>query len=316
MFDGVPEGENTAIVGLAVKAWVVVLLASCGRTGLMVEEHRRLEYRFVAECSEPRWVDGGLAYVGQFTERDSEFDQGLEPFFGNVPSMLFRVDGFYLEQDEASIDCYDRCIAVGACPARTYDPDDNRLPASVTVEGASAFCAFRGGRLPTLAELSRASHPDEIAVGDPELVRQYMECGRLGVNEEGFTDPNCDWLLARNPLVALPVQPVGSEPRDTGPYGHRDLFGAQIEVTSSRGFPLLPAYDHATFPPPADPGSFGTGPIALFSPVSQLRDVRDLGYIALSTYQLMDFPEVQSNVGALYGVRCAFSASSSHAEGG
>lgn len=132
--------------------------------------------------------------------------------------MFLRVDGFYLDEDEASVACYDVCVAEGACPVRTFDPGDRRFPASVSVAGAEAFCAFRGGRVPTLVELARASHPDVVAVGDPALVEAYVACAGVGVFSGGFDTEACAWLLARSPISDLPELPIASEPRDTGPF--------------------------------------------------------------------------------------------------
>lgn len=232
-----------------------------------------------------------------------------DEFFGvsmAVPEQyVFSVNSFFLEKDEASVECYDTCVAAFACPPRTYEPGRDELPASVSIEGAAAFCRYRGGRLPTLAELSRASHLAAREVGAPTLVDAYLACIGDGLFRDGFSATRCGWLKARAPAEPIPALPVGSEPRDVGPFGHRDLFGAQLEVTSTRAF--MDGDPELMFPPgvPPDPGSFGTGLIAPFSPVFQLRDAAVKGALYLTIQYLMS-PEVIAAWGPLFGVRCAF----------
>ncbi|MDX2053632.1 MAG: SUMF1/EgtB/PvdO family nonheme iron enzyme [Polyangiaceae bacterium] len=153
---------------------------------------------------------------------------------------------------------------------------------------AFAFCAWDGGRLPTLAEWNIAasagneqreypwSVPPTDTTINPEYASYYSMQDCLGDGEPGckVTD-----------LVA-----VGSKPRGNGKYGHADLAGNVREwvLDKSRSYPN----------PCVDCAALGPG---------ELRALRggawnNLDVLVKSSAELEDYPE---NHYLVIGARCA-----------
>jgi hypothetical protein len=95
---------------------------------------------------------------------------------------------------------------------------------------AEAFCAWRGGRLPSLAEMGRAEHGGAVAVMNADLTQLWRDCaaapqpapppepkpekcGEIWERIYGESTPVRDWEL------------------DRGPYGHYDLALSALEFT-------------------------------------------------------------------------------------
>ena len=113
-------------------------------------------------------VDGegaAMAFIpaGEFLMGSENGDKDERP----VHSVY--LDGFYLDIYEATTALYERCVQNGACSEpelesshsrKTYygDPEYADFPVIyVDWEQASAFCAWRGGRLPSEAEWEKAA---------------------------------------------------------------------------------------------------------------------------------------------------------------
>ncbi len=208
-------------------------------------------FRRVEECSEPSWVPSGNAYIGGVRIGSKKDKREGEPRPGMVvlpaacsdsralPPVMVKVPGYFLDRDEASVGCLDACIADGECDANAQ-PNRSEADAVAADEAmAEQLCAYRGGRLPTYPELARAGQDNAISLGPLELLLRFAHCvdAARGAVELDWEGEACQRLLYRSPYVsddeAEWLAQLKPDPEDVGPFGHRDLFGAQIELTST-----------------------------------------------------------------------------------
>jgi formylglycine-generating enzyme required for sulfatase activity len=147
---------------------------------------------------------------------------------------------FYLDRTEVTNAAYDACVQARACePAArniaslTHAGDDARFhrptqPVNgVSWEDAQAYCAWRGARLPTEAELERAIRGDDG--------RRYPW---------GNEPPTQERTAFGRSLATGSTDDVGAHPSGRGPYGHDDLAGNVWEWTADEYDPY--AYRRAT----------------------------------------------------------------------
>jgi hypothetical protein len=212
-------------------------------------------------CSQPLLVPVGKAWLVRYVGIDAGGQPIMKPCpavyddVAGVPVQRFVVADFFLDTDEVTNSCFAACVDAGGCgePLPPSHPSGWRNPAEVNhavhsiAEAAEQFCAWRGGRLPTILELTRASHGEYFGVGNPTLYHEIWQC---------YTN----WSDACTPLAIEYMQgqlPVGAEPLDVGPFGHRGLFGGLAEATASVvQRPLgTEMCDHSIDAP--DPVSFG-----------------------------------------------------------
>lgn len=124
-----------------------------------------------APCGQPpdgmSCVPGGW-YLRGVEEPLHACDQSEQPESGDIgahPAARVWVDTFYLDRTEVTYEAYQRCVREGQCPAarplyRDYDAPTQPMTGMSWFD-AVAFCAYRGGRLPTEAEFEAASRgPD------------------------------------------------------------------------------------------------------------------------------------------------------------
>lgn len=55
-------------------------------------------------------------------------------------------------------------------------PTEERPALSVSAEAAAAFCAYRGGYLPSYAQLARAGSAESLSVGPRNVLLDWAEC--------------------------------------------------------------------------------------------------------------------------------------------
>jgi hypothetical protein len=178
---------------------------------------------------------------------------------------------------------------------------------------AEAFCAWRHGRLPSAAELTRASHGDAESICGPGFIDSWRTCFH-----QKFASADCQRLHARALPENRPVEPIRSYPLDQGPFGHFDLFGSQADLTQSlppqtdaeeRAYCSTPddAPDPRTFGAPgADPLWYQFSPSRSLAYVGHLIDMRpDAGdtYIAA---ERVDRDAFDHRYPYVKGVRCAY----------
>jgi formylglycine-generating enzyme required for sulfatase activity len=192
------------------------------------------------------------------TGKSSDFSFDLAPFCLSV-----------LETTQAE---FHECIAAGACVGgRDFQKSGGPTPQpcesadeacegelatqpawAIYIAGARAYCAFRGGRVPTITEwFWAASGGDEartypwgdakptnrhLNVFDDAAVR-YQCCWEPPKNAstKACAEPSC--LRGYRPLLHTndghsSMAPVGSYPEGAGRWGHLDLLGNVAELVS------------------------------------------------------------------------------------
>jgi formylglycine-generating enzyme required for sulfatase activity len=263
----------------------------------------------VADCAPPLLVPEGRAWLGSMRWRGGKLvTVGCDAPNATVTLRLVVPD-FFLDQDEVTNACYRLCVDAGACASplvvpRTGDVEPwphweeasmRQVPAQ-RLDGAmaEAFCAWRGGRLPSLAELIRAEHGQAVAVVNSALTELWLVCAQEPEPQE------CGEIWDR--VYSWP-SPVRSWNLDQGPFGHFDLAGSVVELTRT-GLPATVEEQEAlcTIPLDAtDPGSFGSGERVGFATAGHLLTSPIEGDTVA--------PLVQGSVdgtGVKGGVRCAY----------
>jgi formylglycine-generating enzyme required for sulfatase activity len=186
------------------------------------------------------------------------------------PAHAVTVQGFLLDKTEVTNGRYLECVGAQACKSYRDNvasgfhagPEAGFRAAEQPVVGvswydASAYCAFRGKRLPGEAEWERAARGDDgrrYAWGNAPPDGTRLACFGRKVGGKGAT-----------------TMPVGSYPDGRGPFGHFDLTGNVWEWTNDIYDPM--AYSRAN----RDRGSPGTCEQVLES-LASLRKEKRQGY--------------------------------------
>lgn len=152
------------------------------------------------------------------------------------PAHAVTVAGFLLDRTEVTNQSYLECVTAGKCApfrddvARRFGAgpeagfrEPQQPVVGVSFADASAYCAFRGKRLPREAEWERAARGDDgrsFAWGNEKPSTKHACFGRKPGAKGATTDP------------------VGSHPAGAGPYGHLDLIGNVWEWTSDLYDPI------------------------------------------------------------------------------
>jgi len=157
------------------------------------------------------------------------------------------VKQFWLQETPVTSGLYSICLAAGACtvpqhdiadpnPSPWNDPSRIELPVAVRHDQAEAYCQWAQGRLPTLAELSRAAQGDAEIPGVAALTQAVIDCAKDAAES---TDPPaiCAQLQLMNywQTPSPPLYRTNGFELDRGPYGHTDLFGSVWEWTQTLG---------------------------------------------------------------------------------
>ncbi|MCB9536100.1 MAG: SUMF1/EgtB/PvdO family nonheme iron enzyme [Myxococcales bacterium] len=129
-----------------------------------------------------------------------------------------RVDAFRLDRTEVSRKAYARCVDDGACPDLKLPAGGRHRPQTHTPRAAAAaYCAWRGGRLPTFAEWQRAARGDDTRLfpwgDDPPFVPPHRRRAHVVTSKD-------------YPLT------IGRYAEFAGPYGHINLVGNVREWTA------------------------------------------------------------------------------------
>lgn len=180
-------------------------------------------------------VPGGTFLMGTSPESDPESRDNERP------EHSVRVETFYLDITEVTVSAYRMCVRAGACsPPATYEPQgtqdrrycnynrpgaDDHPVNCVSWYQARAYCAWRGGRLPTEEEWEYAAR----GVG-----RSKYPWGNEAPNAQ-----LCWKRLDNNPCTASTCTcPVGGFGKTllgkADPSGVADLAGNVLEWTDAR----------------------------------------------------------------------------------
>jgi hypothetical protein len=164
---------------------------------------------------------------------------------GLSPLLSVDVAPFFLDKWEVTNQCYQQCVSDGACqeptvdavdptPGTWLDQEQKLLPVGgINYYQAKAFCQWRGGRLPSWAELNYAMLGSQETYNSLSLSHQVVDCS-LGISTD-----NCSTILAQGKL-RFPTsaednarrKAVGTwSPLDQSLIGVEDLFGGVPEWT-------------------------------------------------------------------------------------
>lgn len=121
------------------------------------------------------------------------------------PPHAVRLPAFWLDRTEVTLSAYQQCMAAKICAApKKPQVGPNKPVRYVAWADASAYCAWRGARLPREAEFERAIRGDD---------GRAFPWGNDPPNHERAV------FATRGP------EDVGSRPSGRGPFGHEDLAG-------------------------------------------------------------------------------------------
>jgi len=115
-----------------------------------------------------------------------------------LPRREVRLDAYYLDKHELSVEEYRRCAAAGACAAPVIGadcnyarPDSADFPVNcVSWHDAAGYCRWAGKRLPTEAEFekaARAGSKGKFSFGNNE--EQLFQYGWFDRNSDDMTHP-------------------------------------------------------------------------------------------------------------------------------
>ncbi|MCA9622825.1 MAG: SUMF1/EgtB/PvdO family nonheme iron enzyme [Myxococcales bacterium] len=231
-------------------------------------------------------------------------------------SQRFTVGDVFLDDREVANTAYAKCVEAGGCAGMPADEDPYveivgpwtepslaDFPAMVSQSEGEAYCAWRGGRLPTALELARAERSSELHTSIPELEKQAMDC-----RESGWLSSDACSLLQKDSVNYPPQLPVGSVSKDVGRFGHVGLFGGSCEWTAT----LAPSFDSRNGIELCEYPRDAPGPTSFGSDTS-LRLFHCSGALAVWGYEvgllpgyLWVAPTVMGPSNEAHGLRCAY----------
>ena len=228
--------KEPTIAGSPFSAWGTLLLTaglvSCGGN-VVVEAEEAPTYTLapgaappLAGCAAPRLVPAGTAWIGNMELLDvkgSLAPLGCE-WNRMLPGRSFFVDAFFLDTNQLVNGCYASCLDEGECETQPNAPAPAEQFLPLRRDEAELFCAFRGGRLPSLPEMARATQAERLSIGAPETFSAWLDC-----EKQDYADASCQERKAT--AWGVPIDTVASDPADVGPFGHHDVNSGLPELT-------------------------------------------------------------------------------------
>ena len=178
------------------------------------------------------------------------------------PQRKVYLSPFSIDRVEVTIAAWRACVQAGACSPAPLAVADERflrpsLPvSSVTWAEASAYCAWRGARLPSEAEWERAARGTDGRVWPwgNLLKPNVFNHGRFA----GPDDAGSDLVALIRPDAsdgATFLAPVGTHPDGASPDGVLDMAGNVMEWTSDFYRPESPQTSSVVNPHGPDSGA-------------------------------------------------------------
>ena len=148
------------------------------------------------------------------------------------PQHTVYMGSFWIDQTEVTVRQYNLCIDAGQCSITAFPSADvpsdyyeNSMYADypavdITWQGARAYCAWAGKRLPTETEWEKAAR------GTDGIIYPWGNNAQTG-NTGNYCDRNCDldWKDTSTNDGYLYRSPVGNYPVGASPYGALDMAG-------------------------------------------------------------------------------------------
>lgn len=158
--------------------------------------------------------------AGEFVAGCDASEPACPPFA--VPRRQERLPDFAIDRLEVTETSYSECVAAGACAASRDVWTAGKAMTVSSIEEARAYCAWKGGRLPTFLEWEKAGRGIDG--------RRYPW---------GNDRPTCDLAsycaTSRYDEVFLSPLQVGCHPDGRISYGAEDLAGNVAEWTECPG---------------------------------------------------------------------------------
>lgn len=268
------------------------------------------------DCRAVDLVPSGTHVVGgNIADACDPRDNPLCGYFGSPAHLVVLTRAVFVARYEASSGCWARCVREGACQSEAVvgcdagecgafaagywrDPDHALLPAvHLGYEGATDYCSFLGGRLPTNAEWEKAARGEEgrrwpwaAAPEDP-----------LFIDRTERAEIHALWTEGPIPAHPAPhaegddfIVPIDTFPEGRGTYGHYGLMGNAWEWV----FDWMGYYETEMLTDPTGPS------------VPDIPDTRILrpGYEYVWG-RVIEHASIEDGVGARFyphGARCAF----------
>lgn len=194
-------------------------------------------------CGPVDEIPAGAARIGTWSYQSSsrQFTLPDTCSASAIPAPIgtrkLSVETFWLDNTPTTNACYSECVKRGVCTSPEHDRadpdsrswlDDHRAgkPVYVTHEQATRFCAWRGGHLPSLAQLARAAQGNGDIPGVEALTQTAIRC-----HEEADADPDACRRLENITVPPSAPYSVGKAADDVGPFGTNDIHGSINEWT-------------------------------------------------------------------------------------
>ncbi len=308
-----PTRTGAVVLAVTLSACSADIVQGYGGAGGRPELPAPPNLEQYSDCPALLLVPGGDAWVGFFKVNENYEVERLtcdDPDWGGLmATKRLNVSSFYLDEDAVTNGCYAHCVSERACPepptlekGSAWDAAAvSNFPVVATLASGEAYCRWRGGRLPSAAELARASHGASPNVTTDEAFARMIACWE----QDDPQTPECRYMFNRAYVEANPA-PIRDDPLDVGPYGHWDLFGSRSEITQTAA-PRVQDAAYCALPDGAsDPRTFDDGDESrlAFNPARSLRNAVPETFIGDLINSALQ--QGRGTKPATVGARCAY----------